>query len=434
MKRTFLLDHVKVPEPCPADWAEMRGNERVRFCQHCSLHVHNLSTVTRPEAEKIIRRAGGRICVRYYQRPDGAVLTSEPLVQIQAGLRRASRLAAGAFSAALSLSAAVTAQEARPRAGANAACNAAQAQRADNADWQGASGGGGAISGTITDPAGAVIAKATVTVAGGNAQPQSVQTDDEGHFHLQLQPGSYLLSIESLGFRTLTRPFTVAAQQQVQIDETLSVGAVSGMVVVIAESALVMAVQHGDLPAVQRLLSLGSDVNALDNGVDKTALMEAVTQNNLELLHVLLGAGAQANVRNDYGQTALMHLRDNNTPELVRVLTGAGARLNLKDKNGQTALLYAAHWSNAEVVRTLIEAGAKVNAHNDDGETALMLAAADGKLENVKVLLVAGADVNRRDKDGQTAIQRAKENEHDEVVALLIAYGASDEPETRQAP
>src|SRR2546423_2499995 len=138
MKRTSLLDRVNIAAPCPADWDEMRGNERVRFCQHCNLNVNILSAMTRPLAEKIVRRAHGRICVRYYHRPDGALLTAESLVQIQASVRRVSRLAAGAFSAALSLCATAAAQEARPPERADASCPAAQTQRAAAADWENA--------------------------------------------------------------------------------------------------------------------------------------------------------------------------------------------------------------------------------------------------------------------------------------------------------
>ena len=62
----------------------MYGNDRVRFCGQCNLNVYNLSAMTREEAEMLIRRTEDHLCVRFYKRKDGTVLTQNcPL-----GLRR----------------------------------------------------------------------------------------------------------------------------------------------------------------------------------------------------------------------------------------------------------------------------------------------------------------------------------------------------------
>ncbi|MFL6211090.1 MAG: ankyrin repeat domain-containing protein [Pyrinomonadaceae bacterium] len=436
MKRTSLLDRVNVSAPCPADWDAMRGNEHVRFCQHCNLNVHDLSAMTRPLAEKIVRRAHGRICVRYRRRPDDSLVTADPLVQIQASVRRASRLVAGAFSAALSLCATAAAQERTPSARADASCTIAQTQRTAQSEWKGA-GGYGSVAGTITDPTGAVIVKATVTLTDERGGTQTALTDDEGRFQFQAQPGGdYSLKIEAPGFASASRPVLVQAQQEVRADISLPVGEIMGgvMVSIVPEEPLVIAVGKGDLLAVHGLLATGADVNVRDKPTDRTALMAAVSTNNLELVHVLLGAGADVNARNEYGQTALMELSNEATPELVRALITAGARLNSKDKDGDSALMNVARWGSVETLRTLIAAGAKVNARNSAGDTPLMLAAAAGEVEKVKELLAAGADINRHNKAGQTALKQAKENEHDDVADLLLSYGAIVEPEPEVVP
>ncbi len=69
------LEHVKVAEPCPANWDNMCGNEQVRFCGQCNLSVYNLSGMTRHEAEAFVTRAEGRVCVRFFRRADGTILT-----------------------------------------------------------------------------------------------------------------------------------------------------------------------------------------------------------------------------------------------------------------------------------------------------------------------------------------------------------------------
>ncbi|MGK4001384.1 hypothetical protein WMF31_02080 [Sorangium sp. So ce1036] len=72
-----LLERVRVASPCNADWDEMVGDDRVRFCDHCQKDVYNLSGMPRDEAEQMIREATGAVCVRLYRRADGTVLTAD---------------------------------------------------------------------------------------------------------------------------------------------------------------------------------------------------------------------------------------------------------------------------------------------------------------------------------------------------------------------
>ena len=71
------LDNVQIASPCSADWDEMYGDARKRFCVDCKLNVYNLSGMTRNEAETLIMNAQGRLCVRFYRRTDGTVLTQD---------------------------------------------------------------------------------------------------------------------------------------------------------------------------------------------------------------------------------------------------------------------------------------------------------------------------------------------------------------------
>jgi hypothetical protein len=87
----------------------MVGNERVRFCGQCSLNVYNLSAMTRSEAEQLISQAEGRLCVRYYRRADGTVLTKNCPVGLRSLKRRLSRIATASIAAALSFFAGILA-------------------------------------------------------------------------------------------------------------------------------------------------------------------------------------------------------------------------------------------------------------------------------------------------------------------------------------
>src|SRR5581483_4916967 len=84
------LDRVKIAAPCSADWDQMFSfeGERVRFCSQCNLNVYNLSSMTRDEATALIARTEGRLCVRFYRRADGTVLTQNCPVGLRALKRR----------------------------------------------------------------------------------------------------------------------------------------------------------------------------------------------------------------------------------------------------------------------------------------------------------------------------------------------------------
>jgi hypothetical protein len=110
VKKSSLLDRINIPVPCNADWDSMIGNNEVRFCEHCSKHVNNLSEMTRKQALELVSRSKGQLCVRYYRRPDDTIHTRAAPTQLHQIKRRASRIAAGAFTAALSLCSTVAAQ------------------------------------------------------------------------------------------------------------------------------------------------------------------------------------------------------------------------------------------------------------------------------------------------------------------------------------
>ena len=97
------LDHVRIAAPCKADWDQMIGDERVRFCGQCSLNVYNLSSMSRSDAESLIARNEGRLCVRFYRRFDGSIITKDCPVGLRAIRRRVSYVAKAISSSVLGL-------------------------------------------------------------------------------------------------------------------------------------------------------------------------------------------------------------------------------------------------------------------------------------------------------------------------------------------
>jgi hypothetical protein len=104
-KLTNPLDHVKIAAQCPADWDQMFSfeDERVRFCSQCNLNVYNLSGMSRQEAEALITKTEGRLCVRFYRKADGSILTQNCPVGLKALKHRAAWVARVVFGVVLSL-------------------------------------------------------------------------------------------------------------------------------------------------------------------------------------------------------------------------------------------------------------------------------------------------------------------------------------------
>jgi Carboxypeptidase regulatory-like domain/Putative zinc-finger len=95
-----------------------------------------------------------------------------------------------------------------------------------------------ALSGTITDPTGAVIPGVTVVATNSAAQiVRSVATDNHGQFRMEgLVPGSYQIEAQAVGFQTESFSAEVAPAQQAVADMRLRVGSAAQSVTVEASS------------------------------------------------------------------------------------------------------------------------------------------------------------------------------------------------------
>jgi carboxypeptidase family protein/ankyrin repeat protein len=434
MAPKHFLNNLTIPSPCTEDWNSMTGNDEVRFCKHCNLDVHNLSQMTRSQAQRLVGRSNGRLCVRYHQDPTGRPLMLPVRQRLHRIGRRASRLAAGAFTATLSVTSAVAQNSPSCKSGLlNPPATQASVR------W----GLGSSVVGTITDQNGAVIPGATISVMNQETkQTLYTSTDFTGEFRIDgLEGGSYTLSIAAPGFGTTETNIYLQAsdetrmnfslgvaglEENVNVDRTSAttdVGVAGAIAFIAPEDPFIRAAQEDNMELLSSLIS-GKDVNLRDLRSGTTALEHAVQNANREMVQTLLDAGANVNAANAAGETALMMLDSDATSDLVWDLINAGADVNGRDKGGTTALMRAAGSDSLEALRTLLDAGAKVDLKNNDGMTALMFAASEGSVNPARVLVLAGADLNAIDKKNKNALAYAAENDHTKVVRFLKSKGA----------
>ncbi|HEV8483858.1 MAG TPA: TonB-dependent receptor [Blastocatellia bacterium] len=138
----------------------------------------------------------------------------------------------------------------------------------------------GSIIGSVTDPRGAAVSGATVTVTDlTKNQTTTVQTNDEGNYTVtHLIPGRYTVKIEAQGYKTSTQEVDVRADITARTDYTLQVGAVSEQVTVTADAQqLSLKTDRADVATAfnQRQLT---ELPILDRNFTKFLLLTPGTQ------------------------------------------------------------------------------------------------------------------------------------------------------------
>jgi hypothetical protein len=78
-----LLDNLRVAAPCDVAWDDMVGNGRVRHCDSCQNQVFNISAMSRADAEVLLRERSENVCVRFYRRFDGTIMTRDCSVGVR---------------------------------------------------------------------------------------------------------------------------------------------------------------------------------------------------------------------------------------------------------------------------------------------------------------------------------------------------------------
>lgn len=196
-------------------------------------------------------------------------------------------------------------------------------------------------------------------------------------------------------------------------------------------SALELAAKNGHIEMVQYLLNQGVIGHNETNGSYTTGLKYASQSGYLDVVELLLKAGADLNVDNAIHAAAFGgHLK------ILNPLLEAGAGVDTSNeyensyREGHlTALQEATRGGHLEVSERLLQVGADVNAlTRERGYTALQGAAKSGSVELVQRLLAAGAYVNAPAEDyARTALQAAAEIGSLEIVNILLAAGANIE-------
>lgn len=235
-------------------------------------------------------------------------------------------------------------------------------------------------------------------------------------------------------------------------------------------TAMTTAAVAGDYSIIEALLNAGGDVNSI-NQEGQSLLMVVARTGNTATARLLLENGADVNARESWGgQTALMWASSQQQAEMVTLLVEHGAeidtrskeqnwerwvtsepRIKIVDLGGFTPLLYAAREGCKGCVAALIKGGANINMSDLYGRTPLIMALLNLHYDTAAILIEGGADINRWDWWGSTALYQAIDlhllpssrrgdlPSSDELTALdiatsLLAKGAYVDMRLKQEP
>jgi uncharacterized protein len=195
-------------------------------------------------------------------------------------------------------------------------------------------------------------------------------------------------------------------------------------------TALHWAVRHDSLEMVKLLIGAGANVKAA-NRFGVTPLSLACLNGNAATIEALMKAGLDANaVLSDLGETPLMTAARTGNPDAVSVLIARGADVSARESsNGQTALMWAAAEGHPSIVRMLVEHGADVNAHSHFHLTQLIVVS--GPFGRPKASASSGAEPGGPESQFLEAIQTA--NSPDEKLSLLLGF-EKQFPESKALP
>ena len=157
-----------------------------------------------------------------------------------------------------------------------------------------------------------------------------------------------------------------------------------------------LAVDDGNLAAVERFIMVGALVNMTDTDthLSETAIHSCAHFGRVEMAEFLIDKGINVSAFDNFGDTALHSVVTGMHPKeaMVRLLVEAGVDTEATC-NSTTALHEAAMSGNVRMVRCLLDLGANPNAADNLGLRPWDWTADDDSRATIRWLLKKGGDV-----------------------------------------
>ncbi len=202
-----------------------------------------------------------------------------------------------------------------------------------------------------------------------------------------------------------------------------------------AKSALEIAANHADADTLVRLLQDGAELQVKREG---NILLGVIRSGSLEALKLLLERGVNSNARDDRGGTALTEAAIWARLDMIPLLLDAGADASMHDCYGRSALWYNVEDGTAETIDLLLRYPSDMYVPAENGVTPFMRILLNDKItiDYLEKLLDYDVDINAQDAEGLTALWFAvmgyeyavTESQRDVVcqrIRFLLDHGAN---------
>lgn len=145
----------------------------------------------------------------------------------------------------------------------------------------------------------------------------------------------------------------------------------------------------------------------------------------MQIVGMLLEAGADVNLRTARGETALLLITRMSWTSGCDFLLRRGADVHLKDYRGISPILAAAMTGDAACMRRLLQAGADTEHRDRKGNTPLILATSKNNVDCVHLLTATKCKVDAKNFVGVSAYVVACQRQSVEIAQHLLEHGAT---------
>lgn len=203
-----------------------------------------------------------------------------------------------------------------------------------------------------------------------------------------------------------------------------------------------LLVWHNFYEAVRSAVERKINVDVTDeDGKGVTPLMLACARSNLEMVKLLIGAGADVMRADASGRTCWHylvgarplleidhHCREATSDQLEPIAAMLGDNFDAADAEGKTPLITVIERNDNEtscrLTGLLIKKGARTDYRNEKGETLLTLAIKNNHNTAAMALAEVKSLVNEPGRDGETPLKAAEDFRKDAVCMKLKECGA----------
>jgi hypothetical protein len=221
---TNKLETINLVFSCPMAWDKMIGDNQIRYCPECKLNVYNISNLNNTEATNLINSNENRLCIKFYRRADGTVLTKDCSIRIKVIKKKIATNTAVVSLAILLCLSNINAQNPIKLPQTPQSSQLPQFSQKEDLKIE---KGKALVVGMIMDETGAVIAGAEIIFTQEAIDPfnfsHKVTSSEDGIYSSFLSPGKYKVQVNACGFVSAIAEVEFKPQEKTNLEITLLV-------------------------------------------------------------------------------------------------------------------------------------------------------------------------------------------------------------------